>query len=388
MAKNEVKILHCADFHLGAQLSTIGDKASQRRDDLLHTFEKIIEICRKEKVEFLLISGDLFDRINIEPQLVSEVIEHIASIPETIVAISPGNHDPFSVDSYYHLREWPTNTVIFSDELSYVVFEEKGVCLWGAGFTSTYIHEPVLRNSVGTKRDDLINICVLHAELLQTGQSGIYNPITKEMVACTPFDYLALGHVHRRSLIKKEGKTFFAYCGCPDGHGFDEPGEQGVYIGTVSKGRHTLQFMKTSSRTYNEIPVVINDCRTHSEMAARVINEIRKINPDDYMNDLYKVVLVGEIPPNMSIDTAAVESRIVNDVFFIKVVDSTEIAVDLDEIGKEETLKGLFVRKMRDEYHAAIADKNEIRAEIIKKALGYGLKAFEGEVELDENNAD
>jgi hypothetical protein len=123
-------------------------------------------------------------------------------------------------------------------------------------------------------------------------------------------------------------------------------------------------------------------------MAARVINEIRKINPDDYMNDLYKVVLVGEIPPNMSIDTAAVESRIVNDVFFIKVIDSTEIAVDLDEIGKEETLKGLFVRKMRDEYHAAIADKNEIRAEIIKNALGYGLKAFEGEVELDENNAD
>lgn len=388
MAKSEVKILHCADFHIGAQMSTLGDKAGLRRNDLLLTFEKIIGICRTEKVEFLLIAGDLFDRINVEPQIVSEVIEHIASIPDTVVAISPGNHDPLSIDSCYHLREWPQNTVIFSDALSYVLFEEKGVCLWGGGFTSTYVHDPMLAEFRGAHRDDLVNICVLHADLMQTGQSGIYNPITREMIAALPFDYLALGHVHKRSLIKKEGRTFFAYCGCPDGHGFDEPGEQGVYIGSVSKGRHTLQFVKTSSRIYREIPVVVDDCRTHTEVATRVLAEIKAVDAQSFSNDLYKVVLVGEIIPNLALDTTAIESRISSDVFFAKVVDNTETAVDLDELAKEETLKGIFVRKIRDDYKAAINDKNEQRAIMIRQALSYGLKAFEGEVSLDENKAD
>lgn len=388
MAKNEVKILHCADFHLGAQMSTLGDKAALRRNDLLLTFERIIQICRDEKVEFLLIAGDLFDRINVEPQLVSEVIEHIASIPDTVVAISPGNHDPLSIDSCYHLREWPKNTVIFSDNLSYVTYEEKGVCLWGGGFTSTYIHESMLAEFRGAQRDDLINICVIHADLMQTGQSGIYNPVTREMIAALPFDYLALGHVHKRSLIKKEVRTFYAYCGCPDGHGFDEPDEQGIYIGSVSKGRHALQFVKTSSRIYREISVVVDDCRTHTEVATRVLTEIRKEYPDSFSNDLYKVVLVGEIMPNLALDTMAIESRIASDVFFAKVVDNTEIAIDLDELAKEETLKGIFVRKIRDDYKAAINDKNEQRATMIRQALRYGIKAFEGEVSLDENKAD
>ena len=39
---NSVKILHCADVHLGAQDSFLGENASKRRFETLLTFEKII----------------------------------------------------------------------------------------------------------------------------------------------------------------------------------------------------------------------------------------------------------------------------------------------------------------------------------------------------------
>ena len=45
---NSVKILHCADIHLGAQDSFLGENAAKRRFETLLTFEKIIETAKQQ----------------------------------------------------------------------------------------------------------------------------------------------------------------------------------------------------------------------------------------------------------------------------------------------------------------------------------------------------
>ena len=42
-----VKILHCADLHIGAQESFLGEKSLSRRLETLLTFERIIELARE-----------------------------------------------------------------------------------------------------------------------------------------------------------------------------------------------------------------------------------------------------------------------------------------------------------------------------------------------------
>ena len=41
-------------------------------------------------------------------------------------------------------------------------------------------------------------------------------------------DYIALGHIHKFSGIKRIGNTYYAYSGCPEGRGFDEEGDKGI----------------------------------------------------------------------------------------------------------------------------------------------------------------
>lgn len=59
-----MKIIHCADLHLDAKLSTHLDekKRKQRSFELLHTFERMVDFAVKNGVGAVLIAGDMFDR--------------------------------------------------------------------------------------------------------------------------------------------------------------------------------------------------------------------------------------------------------------------------------------------------------------------------------------
>ena len=62
-----MKFIHCADLHLDSKLeSNIGkEKAKERRNEILFTFERIVKLARDENVTAVLIAGDLFDTANI-----------------------------------------------------------------------------------------------------------------------------------------------------------------------------------------------------------------------------------------------------------------------------------------------------------------------------------
>jgi exonuclease SbcD len=57
-----VKILHTADIHLGAKFSGLGNKATSQREQLRTTFKNVIATAVNERVNIVLIAGDLFDR--------------------------------------------------------------------------------------------------------------------------------------------------------------------------------------------------------------------------------------------------------------------------------------------------------------------------------------
>ena len=58
-----MKIIHCSDLHLDADLRTKYDAASaaERRAELLDTFRRLCRYAREEAVSAVLICGDLFD---------------------------------------------------------------------------------------------------------------------------------------------------------------------------------------------------------------------------------------------------------------------------------------------------------------------------------------
>ena len=380
----KIKILHCADIHIGAELASIGNKARQRKEEILMTFDKIVSICKDENIQVLLIAGDLFQSSNMDEAVVSSVKNSLRNIPETIVAIAPGNHDYISIDSPFSDEDWPGNVHIFKSKFEAVEFKELGLRLWGAAFTSTYVTNPML-NLVEVSKDDMINIGVIHGELISENQTSNYNPISVAQIRNSSMDYIALGHIHKASGVLKAGNTYYAYCGCPEGQGFDELDEKGVYVGTITKGKCNLKFRPICKRMNVELHVDISGVNTNNEVAGIVVKTIKTKYGEIYSNNLYKVILEGAIDANFKVDCEAAAIRLESEVYFIKLRDETHIEIDINSLAKEASLKGIFVQKMLDKINKNIDSGNDILVDQYRKALYIGLKAFESEVGYNEN---
>lgn len=373
----KVKILHCADIHIGATASSLGTSAAKRRAEVLLTFEKILDTARERSVELLLIAGDLFDSNRIEAELFNRVFEAIGAISPINVIIAAGNHDPLTADSPYLSHKLPDNLHIFSGNDSVMTFEDLGVRVYGRSFTGSYMQgSPEF--SITPPTDEYINIMLLHGDL-SGNLSSNYNHISNQFIASSGMDYIALGHIHKRSEILSTGGTHYAYCGCPEGLGFDELGEKGIYIGTVEKGVCNLEFERICKRIYTELPIDISGIAP-SEISQHVLENLRKIK--DYSEHLYKISLVGSIAEGTSLPLDEIESRLSNEVYFVKVRDNTAVKADFEAISKEHSLKGIFVRRMLERLDNSNSDEQHA---LLEQALNIGLRAFYSEVKYRDD---
>jgi len=85
-----MRILHTADWHVGKKLSRF-----DRMDDHAAVLEEIVQIADEEKVDLVVVAGDLFDR-PFPPvdalKLTMETLRRLATKARPVVAIA-GNHD-------------------------------------------------------------------------------------------------------------------------------------------------------------------------------------------------------------------------------------------------------------------------------------------------------
>src|SRR6059058_3531419 len=65
-----MRILHTADWHLGDRMGRI-----DRTDDLRRAVERVASYCEQEKVDVLLVAGDLFSELA-RPDGLRETIRH------------------------------------------------------------------------------------------------------------------------------------------------------------------------------------------------------------------------------------------------------------------------------------------------------------------------
>lgn len=372
-----VKILHTADLHLGSSRTGVkGGKA-----EIEKTFLKIINLCKTENVDFLLIAGDLFDTPFVSHTDAEMVISAISKIPKTIVAIAPGNHDCACPGSFYLKYNFPDNMIIFRSVLEYHDFPEKGVRLWGAGFTDHFQSLPLLQNSEAMV-NNLTNICVLHGEIVSNNSPSVYNPIHSSSIEKSGFDYLALGHIHKRSDIQKSGKTYYSYSGCPDGMGFDELGSHGIYMGTVSTEGCDLDYIELSSRQYICESMDISSCKNSFEVADFILSKLQNRIDECYQRNLYRIVLSGEVSADLAIETSQVRKILSEKLFYIEILDKT--TPDIDDflnLANENSLRGVFVKKALEKISLSSGEERTF----YENALKIGLKAFNKGVTLNDN---
>ena len=359
-----VKILHASDFHLDSPFDSLPEeKAAERRREGRALLDKIAQLVTDEKIELVLLAGDLLDSA-VSYYETQEALRQMLSRMRAEIFIAPGNHDYYSAKSPYFTLELPENVHIFtSPAVKCFELPKLGCCVWGAGFNAPQC--PPLLRGFSVPASDAIELMVLHGDL--SGEQ--YNHVSDADIAGSKLDYLALGHVHTFSGFQKAGFTTYAYSGCPEGRGFDETGAKGVIIGEVSKTGSNLRFVPLGGREYRILEVDL----TGKTDAADALAAVRSITAP---RDVARIVLTGEFDGGLNTDALADSLR--DNFYAVTVRDATRPRRDLWAEADDDTLKGLFLRRLRAQFVAA----DEPGKQKILLAARYGLAALENREEL------
>jgi len=362
----ELKILHAADLHLDSPFEALGgEMAARRRKEQRELLEDLVELAEDEGVQLLLLAGDLLDS-DTAYQETSEMLGSALRRLRIPVFLAPGNHDFISRRSPYSRLRLPENVYLFRRPvLESIELPALGVRVWGAGYSENSC-PPLLRGFRAEKAEDRLEILVLHSEVGKPDSA--YCPVTEEELAQSGLDYAALGHIHSFSGLRRAGGCFYAWPGCPEGRGFDECGEKGVILAEIAPGRCELRFRPLAKRRYEVLTVGVGE---------DPLTDIRRELPENTAADIYRIVLTGEcdVPP----DTEAIRRALEERFFALTVRDKTVPRRNLWERCAEDSLRGLFLRRLRVLYEEA-ADEAERNKVIL--AVRAGLAALEGGEEL------
>ena len=356
-----LKIIHGADFHLDSPFSGLTPKrAAQRRGEQRELLERLAGLARKKEAGLVLLAGDLLDSERVFPETALALSKALASIP-CPVFIAPGNHDPYTDRSIWTALNWPDNVHIFrSHDLERV--DLPGCTLWGRAFTDTHQETSPLEG-LTVPGDGKLHLAVLHGCV---GERNGYGPISPAEIAASGLDYLALGHVHQGSGLQREGGTWWAYPGCPEGRGFDETGEKGVLYVEAEPGRVTAQFVPLAKVRYEAITADI----TGPDGA---LFNILEALPGKTSDLICRLILTGEgDAPNL----ANLQQTLAPEFYGLTLIDRTRLPQDLWARREEDALTGLFLRTMWDKC------QGEPDNPLWQLAARYGLAALEGGEEV------
>ena len=310
-------------------------------------------LCRENGCDAVLLSGDLFDSARIYRDTLDALRRFFADCGAEVF-VAAGNHDYLSPGSPYLTEAWPENVHIFpAQEISCVSVERLHLNVYGASFTAP--EAPALLEGFRAKADGWTNLMVLHGDATQAASP--YNPITPEQLAASGLAYLALGHIHQASGLLRCGSTCYAWPGCAMGRGFDELGEKGAYLVTLTDSDCSLEFLPLGGRSYEILRVPAGDDAAAALDAAL---------PPDAARDIYRVILTGEAARP---DLNALYARFAPRVFSLTFRDETTPKRDLWAGAGEDTLRGLALGKLQADYDNAPDDAARRTAALAARML-------------------
>ena len=212
-----MKIVHCSDLHLGKRFSGNKDYVKKRYMDFFNAFAAFIDKVEKIKPDVCLIAGDIFDKKEINPDILSKT-EYLFkrlrdNVKKDIIAIE-GNHDNSKIleESWLeYLQEQNILKVFYYNK----DFEEKNylkiddINFYPVGYPGFMIDEAL------TKLSEKLNPQEKNIVIVHTGISGSINTLPG-LVSTSILDlfkdkaiYIAGGHIHSFTTYPKEKPYFF-----------------------------------------------------------------------------------------------------------------------------------------------------------------------------------
>lgn len=359
-----MKFVHIADMHFDAPFVTFSDKqefCKIRRLEQREVLKEIINYIKENKIPYFFISGDFYEHNYIRQSTIDYINSLFKTIPNTRIFISPGNHDPFLKNSFYNTYTWSKNVTIFTTELKKISLED--VNIYGYGFSDFYSTRVNIKD-IKIEDKNKVNILVMHGSLDASDTlENSYNPIAKKDLENIGFDYVALGHIHKRNYLENSENERIIYPGSTVSLGFDELGDHGMTVGEISKNNIKLKFIKLDPKTFEEKELDITEIYSEDDL----IQQINSLEIDK--NKFYKIYLIGKRKFEINVNELKKMNTNEN---IIKIKNKTKIDIDIKEIAKQTTLAGMFAKEVLEQI-----EKDPSNVDYLNEILEIGLEILD-----------
>jgi exonuclease SbcD len=263
------KFIHASDLHLDTPFVGIAQEATHvaeaLREASVRVLGKIVELAIREQVAFVILAGDVYDgeERGIRAQL--ELLEATRRLDAAGIHtfIAHGNHDPVE-RGWSAIARWPERVHVFDagtpSAFRLDLAGGERVTVHGVSFGRRQETENLALRFERPDTDGT-HVAVLHANVGAAPEHAPYSPCELSDLESAGFDYWALGHVHRRSILREERPTV-AYPGNTQGRSFkpSEQGPKGVLSVRVEGGRvEAPRFHAVDAVRFIEREVAIAD---------------------------------------------------------------------------------------------------------------------------------
>lgn len=382
-----LRLLHTADVHLGARHADLGEQAAAQRERQFAAYRATIDLALEERVDAVLIAGDLFDSNTQPRRSVERAAAELRRLADAAIrtVVIPGTHDVYDGASVYRaydlaaLAGLPADTdrlVVLTPDRPDVVVEPLDLVVHGRVFaTKRAPRSPLAGLDVTGDHRASWHVGMVHGSLLIPGRTEHDEVVfTSEEVAATHLDYLALGHWHS-SQRGQAGATLWAYSGAPEPVAVDQDRAGTVLLVTLAErdgGRHVDVEERRVGRTrFDRLDVDAAEVGSQPALVERVAS---LADPDLVLD----VRLIGVRPDDLDLVPAEMERELAERFFRLRVRDVSAAALPEGPLPPPDTIIGALVRDLSHEVAEAEAASDEERAREVREALRVARLLLDG----------
>ena len=360
-----MKLLAFSDVHLDSKFGWASREVARRqRQRLREGVTWAFEQAHHEGAAAVLIGGDLFEHELVSPDTV-EFLRRTFERSGLRIFAAPGNHDPAASESPYRRVDWPDNVHVFREASFTGERLAEGVTIWGAahrkpvdtpGFFDDGFRVPDSPDHAG------VHIAVFHGEERNAAFQGQHRhaPFESRQIAAAGFDHAVVGHSHNPA-----DRPAWTRLGSLEQLAFG--GAYGTAaILEIENGRVTARRFEPRPPALHGLNVDLTDADSADEARTLVASalagragaaRVRLTGEPDGLHLHADDFAAGAFDPPDGIDQ----------VF----VDASGLAspYDLEQIEREPTVRGMFVRRVRE---------SDLDPETERLVLLAGLRALDG----------
>jgi DNA repair exonuclease SbcCD nuclease subunit len=358
----------------------MGSAAAAQRERQMAAFRRAIDLALAEKVDAVLICGDLFDSNNQPRRSVENAAAELRRLAERHIrtVIIPGTHDAYDEGSIYRVFDLPALVgvdgapdlvTLLTDERTTVSFADLDMTVHGRVFRTKRAPQSPLAGFTPREAGAVTRwqVGMIHGALQIPGKVEQDDVLfTEAEIAASGLDYLALGHWHS-FLEGRAGSTAWAYAGAPEAVAVDQDGAGSVVLVNLddASGKVTLEARPVGRTTHRRLDVDVAAIASQAELERR-LGELA--DPDLVL----ETRLVGVLPDALDLNLDEVEQHLAGGFLRFRLRDHSVAALPEAELPPAETIPGAFVRDLEERIHQHERDGDADTAAELREALRLG----------------